>query len=644
MAEKIIKDLGYARWKTHQFKNNVDELKWKLFLLTYGTTFQQYESNKIKWDKTEAERSLLAENLKSNPILQEIMPFYLRQPGEEYFTRENLLELERKLLKLAGFEGDMAGFLKKVKKDTAIVTFMGGAGTRWEKGNKESTKEGDEGLTELERSTSHKGITPNTPRIFAPVDNLIPSEIVGQDQIANPVYNILAVKDLGSEHFVIYGGDTNKDADANRERIEREILAPAKTKATLIRQKIHPGKEKVSGIGDMFLQMTEDEEGKKAFKKKYIVVNQSSDENSFQTATLSLLSMYVFDKYGIDLSCILPTMISTEEKVPYPLVIDKNGLPENNHHWKDYGGDPPKGLSKQSNIGVRIYKAKALLKEINSRRPIYEKLKKGERKVDYYDEEYKYDHIEKSFMRSRAFLLLSLPIAMEEEDAHPFKAPQQREIFENDIQKVLAQDDEFGIRHFGADSKWFIRKMTRLYKSNITDRLANHNNHEFHMKLKLRFALEKFYRYNLPLLEFFTKIPESVYSNPVNFSPLEGSESIRELLINMTSNFEAIAKSLANKGKLPDQTDDTKIGQLDKRQLVQRFLQANIALLDLMENSEVAELVLDNNISMTDLFNNMADHQKFWQGFCMQFAEGLGLNTDMSKILGKNHFVDPKKL
>ena len=399
----------------------------------------EIESNFEKEEKKKRERlfrGFIAIELINHPQLREVMPYFMRLRGEEHLTRENLEIIERKLLELAGFE-DMRSFLDTVRQETVTVTFIAGAGTRWIESFKKPENE------ELIR---RYGIKKDEPRAMARVPNLLDPN---GDNIPMAAYNLLAVRNLGTKQVIIYGGKTDEEAEKNRRLIEELTQKMGINNVVFIRQKIHPGREKPLGHGDALLQVLDDPQGKKAFENaKYVITNFGCDANSYQTTVLSLLAMYVFDKYGINLSGLMPT--STSESPEYPIYIDHNGLPLGTVHKKDNLPPPEDGESSlQSNVGIRIFRLRALLNVLDRYREIYEKIKQGKDGVDYPNGELKIDHFERDMMSHFASygVFLTFPISIPEEIAHTPKAIEGIPLWLEGLGMVLEQDRGFKERH-----------------------------------------------------------------------------------------------------------------------------------------------------------------------------------------------------
>ena len=381
-------------------------------------------------------RDLIAIRLRRNPCLREIVPYFTRLRGEEHLTRDNLETIERRLLEIAGFKDNMRGFLDKVSQETAVVTLIAGAGTRWIESFEKA---------ENEELIERYKIKKDEPRAMARVDNLLDPN--GGD-IPVVMYNLLAVRNLGRQ-VIVYGGETDERAEENRKLMEKLTAKIGVYNVIFIRQRTYPGRGKPLGHGDAVLQALDDIQWEKELlkKAKIIITNFGCDANSYQTVVLSLLAMYVFDKCGVHLSLLIPTSISEDPE--YPIYIDSHGLPVGTLHRKDNLAPPRNGESSfQSNVGIRIFRSSALLKVLNRYRGIYKKIKQGEDGVDYPNGELKIDHFERYMMAHPAsHIVLTFPIALREEIAHTPKEIGVIPDYLKDLKTVLKQDDEFRKRN-----------------------------------------------------------------------------------------------------------------------------------------------------------------------------------------------------
>jgi len=400
--------------------------------------------------KTRGERVHIAHELKSHPQLSSIIDYYLRQ---DELTEDEKIVLERKLIELSGFS-TLKDFLAAVKKDTVVVTALAGAGSRW---IESIHKSGNQQIV------TDRHIDPEAPRCLTRVkDVLHPEEHKRNPYTAIGVYNLKAMEGLGQQ-VVMYGGETDRDANRNRMEIIRDVLLPAGVSARFSRQHIYPHNKKPSGHGDILMQLFADSEMADVLKdKKYVIANFGGDANSFRTATLSLLSMYVFNKYGHSVGSFIPTAtVPGEGVIPYPLYLDEDSfLPVDTINPKDDGPDyKPEGIaSRFSNVGVRLYSISDLRFAMSHYQLVQQHLASGGTYVDYprattkedgtyVEGELKQDDFDRIIMRMAGRIALIGPFAHMIQIAHTPKNVEELEAFEADIVQVVADDQAFRKRH-----------------------------------------------------------------------------------------------------------------------------------------------------------------------------------------------------
>lgn len=268
----------------------------------------------------------------------DVVKGYLTTRWQE--ARQNRASLKQLLLDLSGFEAE-AAFIKAVSSSTACFTVVAGLNTRWT--DSIDTPEGQRVTGRL------KVFSRSDPRFLAKVPNLLPADIVPGENIPAGLYNLYALVGLG-RHIIIH-------SPGNRERIEAEMVKPLRIeegKVSYREQPIPEGGNKPLGHGDALIKIIDVLPG-----YKYLIANFGNDANSRQTAVMSLLTMYVMDKYGEDVAMIMPT--ANMEKPKYPVVLDSNGFPIAFGQAKLLGEASVKLDAGPSNIGVRVYKVSDLL-------------------------------------------------------------------------------------------------------------------------------------------------------------------------------------------------------------------------------------------------------------------------------------------
>lgn len=383
------------------------------------------------------ERDFFSANLRKHPQLGSIADYFLRGSSKERFSPENIVSLETELLRLSGSD-NMASFLQKVKKDTLVITAVAGAATRWKKSIAEPQNEA---------IVRDRNINPDAPRCMALVQDYDQPD----QMIPIGTYNLRAVHDLGDQ-VVVYGGGNPEQAMVHRLQLYNELISPMKANVRLYKQKIYPNKEKPSGHGDLLLQIFKDPSMSEIIKgKKYVIANFGGDANSYQTAVLSLLTMYVLDEYGISLGSFIPTTIPTtipteQEKDFYPLYTDSNGIPTNSYHPKDDKVKPDGSPSGQTNVGFRLYSMEQLMKVMRPYEEAQARMERGE-DIEYPVGELKQDHFDQACMQGLGMNALVAPIAIGEEIIHTPKGVDNLAQFEADMRVVHQKDFEFKKRH-----------------------------------------------------------------------------------------------------------------------------------------------------------------------------------------------------
>lgn len=372
---------------------------------------------------TDALKTVLGEQ-----VARYFFPLEVNNPLSE---EENSL-LEQELLKLAGFE-NMRDFLETVAPKTVIVTFIAGAGSRWVKS-----------LQENPDLIQQYGIVEGYPRALANV------KVGEEEQVPIAVYNLLAVSGLGTQ-IIVYGGSTDEEAENNRKLIEQEIVERVKNKISgfmepvFIRQRIHPGQQKPLGHGDALLQIIKSDEGREALEgKRYIITNFGGDPNSYRTAVLSLLAMYVLDNNNLNIGVLIPTAIASDTP-PYGIFIDGNGLPAGVSHKKEnIKSSKETEPTNQTNVGMRFYLLDPLTQTAQPYEDLYDQIARGNSTVSYPNGELKLDHFDGDMMRKRQALTF---LIAGRDEIEAVKTVDCIPSFEKAMREILKRDGIFRGRH-----------------------------------------------------------------------------------------------------------------------------------------------------------------------------------------------------
>lgn len=224
-------------------------------------------------------------------------------------------------------------------RDTVCLTLLAGSGSRWVKSLQDARKVAPPGSPERE-------FPDDAPRGLFPVRNFL-----GDGRALVPVasYAIDAVRGLGRHLVVVRGWDAE---------IARGVLAPLGIRPDrygFFTQE--PGASgKPLGHGDAAWQCRAEWAG-----ARYVVANFGGDANSPLTAMESLIALDELVRRGEDADFLLP--VARVDAPAYPVDLDERGLPRGFGHDK-LGG--PAGRAARTggyvNVGIRVYRAEALLR------------------------------------------------------------------------------------------------------------------------------------------------------------------------------------------------------------------------------------------------------------------------------------------
>ncbi len=226
---------------------------------------------------------------------------------------------------------------------TVCLTLLAGSGSRWVKSLRQAQNEG---------LASAAGIDPEAPRGLYPVRDCIRPESGGEEGGRIPVaaYSLDAVDRLGHHLVVVRGYE---------DRIRAEIMEPlgiAPGRYSFFTQEAPFGKP--LGHGDAAWQCRE------LWKDAdYLVANFGGDANSPLTVLASLLALDALNAAGERVDFLLPA--APVGNPGYPIRFDAAGLPLSFGHAKLQGKLTAEGPG-YTNVGVRVYRAKALYEKLSS--------------------------------------------------------------------------------------------------------------------------------------------------------------------------------------------------------------------------------------------------------------------------------------
>jgi hypothetical protein len=331
--------------------------------------------------------------------------YYLTNGWPEAFKKTK--EIEKILLDLAGF-GNRKEFLKAVSKETMVITFLAGFGTRWQ-----------DSFSKPQNHHLKEKCDPSKPRVLVKIANLIPKIMPGQE-ISAGIYNFLATKNLG-RNLVIYRN--------SRKEIEEEILQPLKMTALFHQQTFPVEVGKPLGHGDALTQV------RKEIKNfRFLITNFGSDANSRETIFLSLLCLYVLDKYKTDTWAILPSALMAKAK--YPIYLDKKGMPTGIGQAKLKGGLADCS-NCPSNVGIRVYLVKKLLPVIDYFEKYYQE-KGSYEELNNGNNELALDNFDEYLIRQKK--LQQFCLALPEEISHSAKKLEEIPNYLETLKIVLKKD------------------------------------------------------------------------------------------------------------------------------------------------------------------------------------------------------------
>lgn len=312
------------------------------------------------------------------------------------WARPKRAALTAALLELAGF-GSLPEFLDAVRPQTAVISLVGGAASRWDKSFDDP----------IGKEIAEKfGIVRGKSRFLAHVTNILPGNTSADIPILT--YNLYGIrrilmnddKNSFAKHILIYSKDEEID------EIRQITTGFGMPNTILCKQEIHPGKTKPAGHADAVLQHLD-----KIGDASYILTHFGGDVTSAKTVELSLLCLFVAQKIGMSVDVILPTANMDTPK--YPVFIDAAGLPRQFGHEKLLGKDSlhtdqPVLSQGGSNIGVRAYSAEGLRATFATLSP------------EFADkEEFALDHVDQYF--AELGTIRQLAIALPEEISHAAK-------------------------------------------------------------------------------------------------------------------------------------------------------------------------------------------------------------------------------
>ena len=315
-------------------------------------------------------------------------------------------------------------------KETVGLTLLAGAGTRWVR-SLAAAKARLAGASPGEGGYPFADFPLEAPRGLFPVRNYIAS---APRRVPMAAYALDALRNLGRQVIVVRGWE---------DEIRKEIMVPLSIdeKTVFFRTQAEGPEGKVLGHGDAAWQSRDG-----WLDSRYVVANFGGDANSPLTVLASLLVMAELDKSGYEIDLLLP--VASVKNPAYPVLLDEEGLPHSFGHDKLGGGagkaadQGGKGGFAYTNVGLRVYRTKALAEVANEIRRRYWKEGFGYAIPgnDPLAHEFALDNVDAILAgRGRARILaLARP-----EELTPAKSCEELGNFEEAARKVRAEWDSF---------------------------------------------------------------------------------------------------------------------------------------------------------------------------------------------------------
>jgi hypothetical protein len=318
----------------------------------------------------------------------------------------------------AGF-ASVAAYAADLARRTVCLTLLAGSGSRWVKSL--APKEG----RPADLASQAVSFDPNRPRGLFPVRDFLRGKGATRAPIAS--YSLAAVDGLGRHLIVVRGWEAEIDA---------EILAPlgiGKGERDFFTQDAPFGKP--LGHGDAAWQCRELFRG-----ADYVVTNFGGDANSRRTILSSLLVLDALRRSGSEVELIIPA--TKLDSPAYPIGLDAEGLPRSFGHAKLQGHGQATGAG-YTNVGVRVYAAKALLREVEDFRSRYWVSGTGYAIPgnDPEGHEFALDNVDAKLAAEGSARILAIARPPE---LTPAKCVDDIPAFEAAIESVVAEDAELG--------------------------------------------------------------------------------------------------------------------------------------------------------------------------------------------------------
>jgi hypothetical protein len=334
---------------------------------------------------------------------------------------------ERNAASRPGF-ASVEDYAADLARRSVCLTLLAGSGSRWIKSLAAAAQRG-------EAEAGGRPLEPARPRGLYPVRDFL----LGGESVPVAAYALAAVSSLGRHLIVVRGWEGEIDA---------EILAPlglfppkgrgwARGERLFFTQEAPYGKP--LGHGDAAWQCRSLWRG-----ADYVVTNFGGDANSRRTALSSLLALDAFRAIGAATDMLVPA--ARLDSPAYPIGLDEAGLPRSFGHAKLRGDREPAAGPGYTNVGLRVYSARALLEKVESFHERYWIEGKGYAIPgnDPEGHEFALDNVDAELAAEGRARILAIGRA---EELTPAKSLEDIPAFERAMESVAAEDAELrGIR------------------------------------------------------------------------------------------------------------------------------------------------------------------------------------------------------
>jgi hypothetical protein len=311
----------------------------------------------------------------------------------------------------------IAEYAADLSRRTVCLTLLAGSGSRWVKS-----------LAAEGPGRTGPRFDPARPRGLYPVRDFLH----GSGAIPVAAYALAATRGLGRHLLVVRGWEAE---------IDEEILAPlgiAPGDRDFFTQDAPYGKP--LGHGDAAWQARSLWRG-----SDYVVTNFGGDANSRRTILSSLLALDALRAIGAEADMLMPA--APLDSPAYPIGVEKDGLPRSFGHSKLQGETSAARRSGPgyTNVGVRVYSARALLEKAEHFRARYWIEGKGYSIPGNDPEggEFALDNVDAALAEEGRARILA---AARPEELTPAKTLGDVPAFERAVESVVAEDGELRAR------------------------------------------------------------------------------------------------------------------------------------------------------------------------------------------------------